>query len=410
MTSTAASARSPEELSAWLDEACADDEGLRAQVEKLLSYEDRLDAFRIAAPKARRLESEGSAIGEQVGPYRIRALLDSGGMGAVYRAERSEGFHQIVAVKRMRDGLESPRARERFDREREILAGLEHPNNAHLLDGGTGDDGRPYFAMKLVDGEPIDHYADDYRLSVRQRVELLLPVCEALRYAHRRLVIHRDLKPGNIFVNRDGVPKLLDFGIAKLLETEAAATETVARVMTPRYVLGEPVSTASDLYSLGVVLYQLLTGRLPCELDTCSTGRMLYAVCEQEPGRPSEVVMAAAEVGQGNEVRRLAPEAVVDARRTDPRTLVRQLRGDLDAIVLKALRKEPEERYSSVGRLADDLRRYLACRPVLARRGNFAYRAGKLCPPSPLQGGDGGGDGGHDPRLHGAPPPPAGAY
>ncbi len=380
-----------EELPAWLDEVCAGDRELRAEVARLLSYEDRLDAFD-AAP-LRRLAGDELAAGRQIGPYRIRELLARGGMGAVYRAERTEGFHQTVALKLMRSGLDpppggrggdlQPGARERFHREREILAGLEHPHIGRLLDGGTGDDGRPYFAMELVDGVPIDRYADDHRLTLRARVELLLPVCDALQYIHRNLVIHRDLKPSNILVGGDGAPKLLDFGIAKLLQPDAAVTATAGRMLTPRYaspeqLLGEPVSTASDVYSLGVVLYQLLTGRLPCGLDTCASGRMLAAVCGEEPRPPSVVVKEAAEIVHRGERRRRAVEGVAAERGTDPRGLRRELRGDLDAIVLKALRKEPERRYASVERFADDLRRHLGAHPVHARRGSFAYRAGRF--------------------------------
>ncbi len=373
--------KSAEELPAWLDEVCAGDPRLRDEVTRLLSYEDRLEAFSAAAPFAAPAAGELAA-GTRVGPYRIRELLARGGMGAVYRAERSAGFQQAVALKLMRSGLETAGARERFHREREILAGLEHPHIGRLLDGGESDDGRPYFALELIDGEPIDRYADRRRLTPRQRLELLLPVCDALGYIHRNLVIHRDLKPSNILVDADGVPKLLDFGIAKLIGPEAA-TVTGDQILTPRYaspeqLLGGPVSTASDVYSLGVVLYQLLTGRLPSGLDTASSSRVFDAVCRQEPRPPSAAVTQAVETVEGGEARRRAPEGVAAERGTDPRTLRRELRGDLDSIVLKALRKEPERRYSSVERFADDLRRHLADLPVRARRGTFAYRAGRF--------------------------------
>ncbi len=373
--------QSPEALPAWLDRVCAGDAALRARVERLLSYEDRLDAFSAAAPAGLLSPEDGSAAGQQVGPYRIRELLARGGMGAVYRAERTEGFHQTVALKLLRGGIERPRARERFHREREILAGLEHPHIGRLLDGGTGGDGRPYFAMELVDGLPIDQYCDQHRLSIRRRLELVLPVCDALAYAHRNLVIHRDLKPGNIFVDSGDSPKLLDFGIAKLLATDAAAIEATSRVMTLRYASPEqlqdlPVSTASDIYSLGVVLYRLLTGRLPCGLDRCSAAQVPFAVCEEQPLPPSKAVVKATEEPAGK-APELTHEAVATARGSDPRTLKRRLQGDLDAILLKTLRKEPERRYASVERLAADLRRHLDGHPVAARRSTFAYRAGK---------------------------------
>ncbi len=372
----------PEELEAWLDEACAGDADLRAEVAKLLSFEDRLDSFRAAAPVNVLAAADGAAVGAQVGPYRIRELLARGGMGAVYRAERTEGFRQTVALKLVRAGLESPQALDRFQREREILAGLEHPNIARLLDGATGGDGRPYFAMELVDGEPIDRYCDRHGLSVRRRLELLLPVCDALLYAHRQLVVHRDLKPGNLMVDRQGTPKLLDFGIAKLVESDAT-TEASGGAMTPRYaspeqLLERPVSTASDVYSLGVVLYLLLTGRLPCGLDECSGHQVLHRVCEVQPRPPSAAVAETVEVGFGEQARTSTPEAVAAARGCDPRSLKRRLRGDLDAIALKALRKEPERRYVSVEQLAADLRRHLDGHPVSARRGTFTYRAGRF--------------------------------
>ncbi len=371
-----------EELAAWLDETCAGDSELRGLVADLLSYDDRLDTFSAAAPLGRWLAEEESAVGRRIGPYRLSELLGRGGMGAVYRAERIEGFHQTVALKVMRTGIESPQALERFHREREILARLEHPHIARLLDGGTSGEGRPYFAMELVEGVPIDRYCDDQRLTTRQRLELLLTVCGALQFAHRNLVIHRDLKPGNILVNHDGAPKLLDFGIAKLMSPEVGATEISGQAMTPRYaspeqLLEEPISTASDVYSLGVVLYRLLTGRLPCGLDTCSRGRVVYAVCEEEPRPPSEAVQKDARTRHGDDEKSLTPQSVAADRGTIPRALQRRLRGDLDAIVLKALRKEPEHRYASMDQLASDLRRHLGRLPVRARRGTLAYRTGK---------------------------------
>ncbi len=361
--------QSPEALPAWLDEVCAGDVRLRARVDKLLSYEDRLEVFDAAAPMKALAAADDSAVGREVGPYRLSELLARGGMGAVYRAERVEGFRQTVALKLMRAGIESPQALDRFHREREILAGLEHPNIARLLDGAAGDDGRPYFVMELVDGEPIDRYCDRNRLSVRRRLELLLPVCDALGYAHRNLVIHRDLKPENVMVDASGTPKLLDFGIAKLMESGEAAAEISGQMMTPRYASPEqfmtaPVSTASDVYSLGVVLYRLLAGCLPCGLDDRSIGEVPFAVCDLVPAPPSEaVVEAGGEVAAG--------------RGGDLRSLRRQLRGDLDAILGKALRKQPEQRYTSMERFADDLRRHLDGYPVSARHGNFAYRARK---------------------------------
>ena len=332
----------------------------------------------LSAP--RRMEDSGALdLGRRVGPYRLRRLLGWGGMGDVYLAEREEGFDQRVALKLMQAGFETRDAMRRFERERQILARLEHPNISRLLDGGTSGDGRPYFAMELVDGTPIDRYCAERRLSVRARLELLLPVCDALQFAHRNLVVHRDLKPSNILVTADGVPKLLDFGIAKILRSQQVAGDSASRgvaeaapgatagatrlgeqPMTPRFaspeqLRGDPISTASDIYGVGLLLYVLTTGRLPCDLDRLDPMAAMRVVLEAEPPPPSEAVFE-----NGPAIRR------------------RELAGDLDAIVCKALSKDPVARYASVEQLAADLRRHLLHRPVRARRATLAYRAGRF--------------------------------
>ncbi len=403
--------RSAEELPVWLDEACGGDQELKHEVESLLAYEDDLEDFSADSPGRQMLAGafggttlDGGApggiavdgvtapdgedaIGRRIGPYRLRGLLGRGGMGAVYLAEREEGFEQQVALKLTHAGFDSRETIRRFHRERQILARLEHPTIARLLDGGTGDDGRPYFAMELVDGEPIDRYCDRHRLPVRQRLELLLPICEALEFAHRNLVVHRDLKPSNILVTADGAPKLLDFGIAKLLGTELEATRAATRAgsqpmtlhyASPEQLEGLPISTASDVYSLGVVLYRLLTGRLPLGLESLTLAQVARAVCEDEPRPPSEAVLAEETAGFGKRRRTLTPAAVAEERGADPASLKRRLSGDVDAIIAKALRKEPARRYASVEQLAADLRRHLDGLPVLARRGTLTYRAGKF--------------------------------
>ena len=372
--------QAPDELDAWLARECEGDMDLRRQVEELLGYDERLDELTSVAGLVHPLDDE--LVGRRVGPYRIQEVLGRGGMGAVYRAERVEGFDQTVALKLMRNGITSRQALERFHRERQILARLEHPHIAHLLDGATSEDGRPYFAMELVDGEPIDSYCDTRRLSPRERVELMLPLCEALQFAHRNLVIHRDLKPGNILVSHEGVPKLLDFGIAKLLGPSDSASQTLGRAMTPRYASPEqlrdlPISISTDIYSLGVVLHQLLTGRLPCGLDTCGDSHVHMAVCHEDPKTPSELVVEVVPDLEEEGFEARSAEQVAQARGSDPKSLRKQLRGDLDAIVLKALRKEPEARYVSMDQLADDLSRYLNGLPVRARRGTMAYTLGK---------------------------------
>jgi serine/threonine-protein kinase len=350
--------RPPEARPALLDSACQADAELRREIDSLLELETAADGF-LADPAPPGISGTGLAPGTRIGPYRIAELLGRGGMGAVYRAAREDDFAKQVALKLVRHELASPFTLRRFHRERQILARLEHPNIARLLDGGTTEDGRPYLVMEHVEGVPIDRYCEERQLIASQRLDLCLPVASALTYAHQNLVVHRDLKPGNILVTGDGVPKLLDFGIAKLLdpaEDSAERTRTLERPMTPRYaspeqVRGEPVTPASDLYSFGVLLYQLLTGRLPCGLDSCTLHEAVRRICEEEPLRPSSVVGAA---------------------------LPRGLAGDLDAILLKALRKEPRLRYPSMVHLAEDLRRCLAGQPVLARRGTLAYRGGKF--------------------------------
>ena len=317
----------------------------------------------------------------RVGPYRVLDVIGRGGMGIVYRAERADGeFVQTVALKLVRRGFDGDDTTVRFRRERQILARLEHPSIARLLDGGLHTDGRPYFAMELVDGEPITEYCDRHGLSIADRVRLFCQVCEAVQYANSRLIVHRDLKPANIFVTAAGDVKLLDFGIAKLLTSDETPeptqlTRSGVRPLTPAYaapeqVRGEPVSTATDVYALGVILFELLTGRRPAESTSSSgsDGSSLHA----DPPRPSDVV-------------RLRPrddsasiDAIARSRGVAPRALASHMTGDLDAIVLKALRPEPQRRYVGAGALAEDLDRFLQGRPVAARPEGRRYRAGKF--------------------------------
>ncbi len=379
---------------AWLDEACGGDPELRRDVESFLEHEDRLAGFIEEPAVLAGTEPAGVAgtedpgalgAGRRVGPYRLVRLIGEGGMGAVYLAERREEFEQRVALKLVRPGLASDEMIRRFEAERQILARLDHPNIARLLDGGTAADGTPYFAMELIDGVAIDRYCDQARLATRERLELFLAVCSALQLAHQNLVIHRDLKPGNILVDAAGTPKLLDFGIAKLLQGEdgAAATRTAQGAMTlayasPEQLKGEPIGTASDLYSLGAVLYQVLAGRLPLGLEGRSLAELTRAVCEDDPVPPSVAVGREEQIGRGDDARRLTPESVSRLRDGDPRTLRRRLAGDVDSIVMKALRKAPRERYASAEQMATDLRRHLDGLPVLARQGTVSYRAAKF--------------------------------
>jgi eukaryotic-like serine/threonine-protein kinase len=355
----------PQDRDEFVRARCAGDESLRGDVESLLAAHATAGEF-IESPIARldgqAFEEEADRlIGQRIGHWELVKRIGSGGMGAVYLARRADRqFEQQAAVKLIKRGMDTEAVLRRFRNERQILAGFDHPNIARLLDGDTTDDGLPYFVMEYVEGLPIDQYCERQALDVTQRLQLFRQVCAAVSYAHRRAVIHRDLKTSNILVTADGTPKLLDFGIARLLEApdtpEAPATMLEQRVMTPDYaspeqLRGEPVTTASDVYSLGVVLYRLLTGQPPYRLKTRSPEEMERTVGKTEPRRPSAAIGA---------------------------TRAKRLRGDLDNIVLMALRKEPERRYPTVEQLSEDVRRHIESLPVLARRDTFAYRTAKF--------------------------------
>jgi eukaryotic-like serine/threonine-protein kinase len=367
--------KQPGERTVFVTAACADDSELREEVESLLAVEADSEDF-IETPLVRFNISEPPleplALGERVGAYRILREIGRGGMGSVYLAARAdEAYEKQVAIKVIRRGMDTEEVVRRFRSERQILAKLDHPNIARLLDGGATEDGRPYFVLEHVEGRPIDEYCEAERLSLRERLDLMLDICSAVQLAHQNLVVHRDLKPGNILVTADGTPKLLDFGIAKLLDPAAQeVTQLGVRPMTPEYaspeqVKGEPVTTASDVYSLGVLLYVLLTGRSPYEPPATDREAIARAIREETPPKPST-----AAVRPGKAVRRL-PES-------DPKVLRKHLSGDLDNIILMAMRKEPERRYSSVEALANDLRRYLDRMPVVASGDTWRYRAGKF--------------------------------
>ncbi|HSN57461.1 MAG TPA: serine/threonine-protein kinase [Candidatus Sulfomarinibacteraceae bacterium] len=370
-----------------LDELVGDDDELRREVESLLasSSEAETDIPRLIGAAARSVVSsrDGARVtaGGSIGPYRLISLLGQGGMGSVYLAERSDGsFSHRVALKVLRSGLAATGLEARFKSERQILADLRHPNIARLIDGGATDDGSPYLVLEHVEGRPVDRWCDEQRLTVDQRLDLFRVICSAVQAAHRNLVVHRDLKPANILVTADGHPKLLDFGIAKLLgppthDHTMAVTGTLDRLLTPAYaspeqVLGRPVTTASDVYSLGVLLYELLVGSGPHALANPSATEIERIVCRDLPDRPSLAVRRSAGTPAGAESARL--------RRTTPDRLARRLGGDLDTIVMTALRKEPDRRYPSVEALAEDVRRHLAALPIAARPDTLGYRAGKF--------------------------------
>jgi serine/threonine-protein kinase len=373
----------PAERDTFLRDACGDDSDLYREVASLLNIEVHsllrglaLDAVDVSAVLSRE--------GERVGPYRIEKEIGRGGMGAVFLAERADGaFEQTVALKLVKRGMDSDAVLRRFEQERQILARLQNPGIARLLDGGLATDGRPYFAMEVVEGEPITAYCDARALNVDDRLALFERVCDAVAYAHRNLVVHRDLKPSNILVTTDGEVKLLDFGIARLLEADGPGlTWSGLRPMTPEYaapeqVRGQAITTATDVYALGALLYELLTGRRPHALVDRDLQSIEKAICEAEPERPSLAVGRTVSATAGDGVHTVTPAGVSHARGTTPDRLRRQLSGDLDTITLKALRKEPERRYGSADALAADLRRYRDGIPVKARRSTVGYRVRK---------------------------------
>ncbi|HKE49032.1 MAG TPA: serine/threonine-protein kinase, partial [Rhodanobacteraceae bacterium] len=372
---------------AWLAQACQDDPALRDEVEALLRAHD--DPTSLLSGDGSDLldkliaedEPADALIGTRIGPYRLLRLVGEGGMGQVFLAERRDGdFSQRVALKRIRGDFGGAEAHVRFLREREILARLVHPHIAQLHDGGLAADGLPYFTLEYVDGVPITRYCDARALDLRTRLALMLQVCAAVAYAHRSLVVHRDLKPSNILVDDEGQVKLLDFGIAKLIEDAPGTTltGTHAGVMTreyaaPEQVLGEPITTATDVYALGVLTYEILTGRMP--YPDAEAGRVGYAkaIVEQPPTLPSHVLRKPLD---GDSPRARPAETIAAQRATTAPQLQRTLRGDLDRVLLRALEKSPDARYPTVGAFADDLRAYLDGRPL--RGGTRAYRVRKF--------------------------------
>ena len=334
----------------FLDSACANDAELRAEIDVLLAHgvDREGDALEECAADAARFRlAQGTAhIGTRIGAYRILREIGHGGMGTVYLAERDdEHYRQQVAIKLINPGLHSETIRRRFRNEMQILADLNHPNIARLFDAGETSDGVPYLVMEYVEGVPINRYCNEHDLSTEQRLQLFCTVCNAVQYAHQHLVIHRDIKPGNILVTSEGLPKLVDFGIAKLLDRGVPdATATAMQFMTPEYaspeqIYGLSVTTATDVYSLGVVLYELLSGRMPYRLNSRVPHEVAKAICDEEPER---------------------------------------LQGDLDNIVRMAMRKEPQRRYATAEQFAEDIQRHLNGLPVRARQDTFTYRAGKF--------------------------------
>jgi serine/threonine protein kinase len=404
--------RSEADRAAYLRITCARDEELRREVEGLLQSHERSGDF-LDTPAAEvgkgqfNVTQFGTQIaagaqfvtgqfsndpgeykpGYRVGPYQLERRIGRGGMGSVWLATRvDQEFKMNVAVKLVKPGMDTQEILRRFRLERQVLAGLEHTNIARLIDGGSTPEGLPYLVMEYVEGTPIDQYCDARKVSVSDRLKLFRDVCAAVQYAHQNLVVHRDIKTGNILVTQDGTPKLLDFGIAKLVRSEfstlsAAETRPEMRPMTldyasPEQVRGDPITTATDVYSLGVLLYKMLTGKFPYGPQVRSFVALQQAICEVDPIKPSAVILT--------DERTVIPQATQkieigeETRTTARARLKRKLAGDLDTIILKALRKEPLKRYASVEQFSEDVRRYLEGRPVIARSDTFGYRTGKF--------------------------------
>ncbi len=373
---------------AYLQENCANNPDL---IEEVLALVDNANVDDTGLQQAIQVSADRAVhgpdrIGKMLGPYRVMEKIDHGGMGTVYKAERSDKqFSQTVAIKILRSSLESNEARHRFLSERQILANLNHPYICQLVDGGTTEDDTPYLVMELVEGTPIDRFCDDNQLDTKHRLKLFAKVCDAVQFAHQNLVVHRDIKPNNILVTTDGNPKLLDFGIAKLLDEQqvmhtVAVTQEDARVLTPEYaspeqVRGEPISTATDVYSLGVLLYRLLSGHSPYGVTGKQPFELQKAILSLDPKKPSTMV---ATPFTTSNTETITPEEIGQQRHASPQRLRKILTGDLDNIVLMAMRKEPGRRYRSVQLFAQDIEHYLGNEPVLAHPPTLSYRSGKF--------------------------------
>jgi serine/threonine protein kinase len=383
----------PASRATYLEAACADS-FVRQEVESLIASHDQAGTD-VLNPVSSPIVSRDAETrfrlppGKRIGVYEVLDEIAVGGMGAVYRAVRADGqYKQQVALKIVRSELGTEFTTSRFKNERQILASLDHPNIAKILDGGTTAEGVAYFVMEFVEGQRLDEYCDAHKLATTERLKLFLQICSAVQYAHQHLIIHRDIKPGNILVNAEGVPKLLDFGIAKILESSGIAdqpeqTISLVRLLTPEYaspeqIKGDPITTASDVYSLGVVLYELLTGCTPYDVPTYTSHEISRAVCEAEPEKPSTAVRRKQIATDDRGGKPPDDSARSEVREGSREKLSKRLRGDLDNIVLMALRKEPQRRYTSVEQIAQDTRRHLEHLPVIARKDTFGYRTSKF--------------------------------
>ncbi len=362
-----------DERTSFIALACAGDGSLREEVESLLvSHQSAADFIEnpVFEAGAKLLIDERKELlqGRRIGPYRIIREIGRGGMGAVYLAERDdEHYRQHVAIKLIKRGMDTDAILHRFRNERQILATLEHPNIARLLDGGSTETGLPYLVMEYIEGTPIDEFCIAHQLSIPERLDLFRTVCSAVQYAHQNLIIHRDIKPGNILITSDGIPKLLDFGVAKVLSPdlsqESGATSPGMLMMTPEYAspeqaLGKPVATTTDVYSLGVVLYELLTGQQPHALKEKLPHEIAQHITDREPEKPSSAISKLDQVSN--------------------QRLRHQLKGDLDTIILRALQSDPRQRYGSIEQFSEDIHRHLTGLPIMAREDSIIYRADRF--------------------------------
>lgn len=376
----------PLERPSFLDESCLEDEEMRSELEKMLAHsEDEDDALEANAFNF--LSDEKNVpLPEKIGAYKILREIGRGGMGIVYEAVReTKDFKQKVALKVIKRGMDTDAILSRFRHEQQILATLAHPNIARFLDGGMTDEGLAFYAMEHVEGEPLDEFAEKQNLGINERLELFREICSAAQFAHKNFVIHRDLKPSNIIVMPDGTPKLLDFGISKILSEDSdgtMGTATALGMMTPAYaspeqIRGERVNTATDIYSLGIILCELLTGQKPYRVNSNRQPDLIKAICESEPLKPSS--LATLNIRHAHlETKDQLAETESEPNPKSRIQNLRSLRGDLDNIILKALRKEPENRYASVEQFSEDIHRYLVGLPIIARSSTLKYRVSKF--------------------------------
>ena len=378
----------------FIDKECLGNESIKQEVEALLFAFENSGSFLeepgIDLAYLQNIDEDDMFIGKQFGAYKIEKKIGTGGMAYVYLARRADNeFEQTAALKIIKRGMDTDEIVRRFKHERQTLANLEHPNIAKIIDGGTSDDGLPFFVMEYIDGIPITQYCDLNKLSVDQRLELFIKVCSAVNYAHQNLIVHRDLKPSNILITSNGTPKLLDFGIAKLLSEEQnantmALTRDGSKLMTveyasPEQVTGGKITTASDVYSLGVLLYELLTGHLPYNFKNKFPHEVEKVITSINPEKPSTIISKSSKtITEDGEANEISPEEISILRNSNIEKLKRRLSGDIDNIILMALNKEPERRYNSIQLLAEDIKHYIEGRPVNAHSDSLWYRSIKF--------------------------------